>query len=164
MYLFQGFLHYRQGPGWSWKPSWERRKCSSIEEIGIWTLSVDFHVRWWPGQVSVEVNLSWKANRAGIYFFNSLTLFNFQGNLKQVYLESHQRLSSFWKENILCPIKNIYQEENREIQFGVMFDSSVFIPLYLKRFIMRQEREVNPLVPGHYRIVLKVWITLYLVT
>ena len=77
-----------------------------------------------------------------------------------IYLESHERLSSFWKENILCPIKNIYQEENSEIQCGVIYDPSVFIPHYLKRFIMRQEREGNPLVPGHYKIVLKVCMTI----
>ena len=73
-----------------------------------------------------------------------------------VYLESHETLSSHWKENIVIPIKNIFQEENRDIQCGVVFDPSVFIPHYLKRYLMRMEREGTPLVPGYYDMVAKV--------
>ena len=58
----------------------------------------------------------------------------------------------------MCPVKNIYQEENRDTQCGVMFDPSVFIPHYLKRFLMKQEKAGDPLVPGHYEIMFKVFI------
>ena len=78
-----------------------------------------------------------------------------------VYLASHETLSTHWKENILVPIQNIYQEENSEIQCGVMFDPSVFIPHYLKRFLMRQDREGKPLSPGNYKIVMKVHILIF---
>ena len=74
-----------------------------------------------------------------------------------VSLEAHESLSSHWKEEILAPIKDIHEENNRDIQVGVLFDPALFIPLYLKRFLMRQEKEGNPLpLGGHFKIVLKV--------
>ena len=73
-----------------------------------------------------------------------------------VDLESHETLSSYWKKEILVPVKDIHDEKNREIQVGVLFDPAVFIPHYLKRFIMRQEKEGKPLPPGgHFTIVMK---------
>ena len=85
----------------------------------------------------------------------------FKASLKNhVILESHEKLSQFWKEELMSPIKNIYKEENRNIQCGVMFDPSEFIPHYLKRFVMKQEKAGNPLAPGHYSIVLKVFYSL----
>ena len=73
-------------------------------------------------------------------------------------LESHERLSCHWKKDILTPVKDIFQEDNIAIQVGVLFDPAKFIPHYLKRFLMRQEKEGKPLPPGHYNIVLKVII------
>ena len=72
-------------------------------------------------------------------------------------MESHEKLSQYWKEEILCPMKPIFQEEHKEIQCGVLFDPTEFIPLYLKRFLMKQEKAGNPLPPGHYEIVMKVF-------
>ena len=74
-----------------------------------------------------------------------------------VHLESHEELSSHWKREIMVPIKDIHDEGNRDIQVGVLFDPAVFIPHYLERFILRQEKEGKPLPPGgHFTIVLKV--------
>ena len=73
-----------------------------------------------------------------------------------MYLEAYENLSSFWKRELLPKTKPIFQEDNRDIQCGIMFDPSTFIPHYMRRFLMRQEKEGRPLSPGHYKIVLKV--------
>ena len=77
---------------------------------------------------------------------------------EHLQLKSHEKLSADWKKDILVPIKDIYQEDNPEIQVGFFFDPAKYIPQYLKRFLMRQEKEGKPLPPGHYNIVLKVII------
>ena len=84
-----------------------------------------------------------------------------------VYLEYHEVLSSHWKKEIMAPVKDIHDEANRDIQVGVLFDPAVFIPHYLERFLLRQEKEGKPLPPGgHFTIVLKVcgwWVGGWLV-
>ena len=55
----------------------------------------------------------------------------------------------------MSTIKKIYQEENRDIMCGVCFDPSVFIPNYVLRFLISQEKYGTPLTPGHYQIVFK---------
>ena len=80
----------------------------------------------------------------------------FKASLKDfVFLESFETLSLYWKQNIMCPIRNIYQEEKRDIMCGVCINPVEFIPHYLKRFLIKQEKLGNPLVAGHYKVVFK---------
>ena len=115
-------------------------------------------VNHWRGNGQVLMEVIFLCNSSN-YLFKSVFLFRkLKTSLKDyVDLESHQVLSSYWKKEILVPIEDIHDEGNREIQVGVLFDPAVFIPHYLRRFIMRQEKEGKPLPPGgHFTIVMKV--------
>ena len=65
-------------------------------------------------------------------------------------------MSSFWKSDILSNFHHVWSEgENREL-CGIMMDPVTFIPVYLGRFLIRQEMEERLPPPGYYKVEFKV--------
>ena len=54
----------------------------------------------------------------------------------------------------MTDIKPIF---NNNIQCGVVFDPTEFIPKYIVRFLKRQEMEGSAIPPGNYEVTMKVF-------
>ena len=66
-----------------------------------------------------------------------------------------ETLSTYWKSEIMTEIHPIYKEDPKQL-CGALLDPKEFIPKYLYRFLLRQEKEGNKVPPGSYAIEFKV--------
>ena len=74
-----------------------------------------------------------------------------------VTFPSWEVLSKFWKEYILSEIRFLWNGNPGRLS-GVVMDPIKFIPLYLKRFLMRREMEGHLPPAGNYEIKIKVGV------
>ena len=66
-------------------------------------------------------------------------------------------MSSYWKSEIISPFRLVWSaEEDLSDICGVMMDPVEFIPLYLKRTLMRLEMEESLPPSGTYVVEFKV--------
>ena len=77
-------------------------------------------------------------------------------SLKQVInLQSWEKMSTYWKTEILTEVRFVWRKEPREV-CGVIMDPVEFIHQYMMRYLARRELEGDPLAPGYYDVEYKV--------
>ena len=72
-----------------------------------------------------------------------------------VTLPPWEKLSRYWKDQILVEILPIFRGGPREL-CGVVMDPAKFIPEYVRRYLCRMEMDGILPPPGNYQIDLKV--------
>ena len=89
--------------------------------------------------------------------WSSFNLFRaLKASLKDlIILPSWYALSNYWKTEVLTEIIPIWKDNPRQL-CGALLDPAKFIPLYVTRFLMKQEKVGAPLSPGNYVIDVKV--------
>ena len=74
---------------------------------------------------------------------------------------SWETLSAHWKKEILTEIIHVWKDDPRQStnlrqMCGVLLDPKDFFPKYMTRFLMRMEKEGNPVPPGSFDVEAKV--------
>ena len=81
-----------------------------------------------------------------------------KSSLKEmVILPSFEKISSYWKEEILTSIYRVWKKEPRAL-CGVLLDPKDFLSTYLFRMLMRLQLERNLPSPGNYKVTIKVCV------
>ena len=76
------------------------------------------------------------------------------------HLPAYEKLSSYWKSEIVVQALPIYQEDS-DIVIGIYHDPVKFIPNHMKRWLNRRELEGSPLPAGFYNVKFKVCFKFY---
>ena len=67
-----------------------------------------------------------------------------------VILPAWERMSGYWKNNILPEFQSVWKGDPREL-CGAVMDPVKFFPIYFERFLVRRDLEGDLPAPGNYK-------------